>query len=150
MVVGPSRVQFGRSIIKRAINKIQRPRSGRPIFLSRVWLQTELDDTRSCYQLIKTMTKLEKETRHRLYVSLKKKKKQKKSSQLGKMRDSSGRAWRVLSTYTSMTCYLSLQLSYFTVNLQAWRLRCPNGAQIMFENSVRVLIKYKIQAYAET
>ena len=34
---------------------------------------TQLDDTKSCYQLIKTMTKFEKETRHPLYVLIKKK-----------------------------------------------------------------------------
>ena len=33
-------------------NKIGRPRSESPICLSRVWLQTELDDTKSYYQLI--------------------------------------------------------------------------------------------------
>jgi len=33
-------------------NKIGRPRSGNPICLSRVWLQTVLDDTKSYYQLI--------------------------------------------------------------------------------------------------
>ena len=33
-------------------NKIGRPRSGSPISLSRVWLQTELDDTKSYCQLI--------------------------------------------------------------------------------------------------
>jgi len=33
-------------------NKIGRPHSGSPICLSRVWLQTELDDTKSYYQLI--------------------------------------------------------------------------------------------------
>ena len=48
------------------INKIGRPRSGSPICESRVWLQTELDDTMSCYQLIKTMAKFEKRTNHRL------------------------------------------------------------------------------------
>ena len=32
--------------------KIGRPRSGSPICLSRVWLQTDLDDTKSYYQLI--------------------------------------------------------------------------------------------------
>ena len=47
MVIGPSGVQF--------------------CLQSQVWLQTELDDTKSCYQLIKTITKFEKETRHRLY-----------------------------------------------------------------------------------
>ena len=54
------------------INKIGRPRSGSPICSSRVWLQTELDNTKSCYQLIKTVTKIEKETRPRLYVFIKK------------------------------------------------------------------------------
>ena len=54
------------------INKIGRPRSGSPICSSRVWLQTELDITKSCYQLIKTVTKIEKETRPRLYVFIKK------------------------------------------------------------------------------
>ena len=32
---------------------------------------TELDDTKSCYQLIKTMTEFEKETRYQLYVFIK-------------------------------------------------------------------------------
>ena len=53
-----------RSVIIRVINKIGRPRSGSPICYSQVWLQTELDDTMSCYQLIKTMTKLEERTKH--------------------------------------------------------------------------------------
>ena len=35
-------------------------------------IQTELDNTKSCYQLIKTMTKFEKATRHRLYIFIKK------------------------------------------------------------------------------
>ena len=47
MVIGPSGVQF--------------------CLQSQVWLQTELDDTKSCYQLIKTITEFEQETRHRLY-----------------------------------------------------------------------------------
>ena len=41
-----------RSVIIRVINKIGRPRSGSLICLSRVWLQTELDDTTSYGQLI--------------------------------------------------------------------------------------------------
>ena len=41
-------------------NKIGRPRSGGPICLSRVWLQTELDDTKSPYQLITKITISEK------------------------------------------------------------------------------------------
>ena len=41
-------------------NKIGRPRNGSPICLSRVWLQTELDGTKSYYQLIITITISEK------------------------------------------------------------------------------------------
>jgi len=41
-------------------NKIGRPRIGSPICLSRVWLQTELDDKKSYYQLIIKITILEK------------------------------------------------------------------------------------------
>ena len=37
-------------------NKIGLPLRGRAICLSRVWLQTELDDTKSCYQLIIKIT----------------------------------------------------------------------------------------------
>ena len=44
-----------RPVIIRVINKIGWPRSGSPIRQSRVWLQTELDDTKSCYQLIITI-----------------------------------------------------------------------------------------------
>ena len=40
--------------------KIERPRSGSPICLSRVILQTELDDTISYYQLIIKITISEK------------------------------------------------------------------------------------------
>ena len=32
-----------------------------------LWLQTELDDMKSCYQLIKTMTKFEEKTRHQFH-----------------------------------------------------------------------------------
>ena len=41
-------------------NKIGRPRSGSPISLSRVWLETELDDMKSYYQLIIRVTISEK------------------------------------------------------------------------------------------
>ena len=34
--------------------------------------QTELDDKKYCHRLIKTMTKFEKEIRHRLFVFIKK------------------------------------------------------------------------------
>ena len=64
-----------RSVILRVINKIGRPWSGSPIRKLRVLLQTELDDTTSCYQLIKTITEFGKETRHRIYFFYKKRKK---------------------------------------------------------------------------
>ena len=51
-------------------------------------LQTGLDDTKSCYQLIETMTEFEKETRHRLYVFTKK--------------ETTARTWHFLSTYTCL------------------------------------------------
>ena len=70
-------------------------------------LQTELDDTRSCYQLIKTMTKFGKEIKYRLYVFTKNSDNN-NNSLLGEMRDNSVRTWYVLSTYTGMTCWLSL------------------------------------------
>ena len=97
-----------------------------------IWGLT-LDDTNSCYQLIKTMTKFEKETRHRLYFFIKKK------HYLDDIRDNSSCTWCVLSTYTGMTCELSLQLSYYTVQLQVWRLHCPLSAQIgmVITNHVR-------------
>ena len=50
-----------RSVIIWVINKIGRPRSGSPICKLRVWLQTELDDTKSCYQLIIIITIFEKQ-----------------------------------------------------------------------------------------
>ena len=44
-----------RSVIIRVINKIERPRSGSLICQLGVWLQTELDGTKYCYQLIVTV-----------------------------------------------------------------------------------------------
>ena len=46
-----------RSVIIPVINKIGRPRSGRPICLITSMITTELDDTKFCYQLIITLTK---------------------------------------------------------------------------------------------
>ena len=48
------------SVIIWLINKIRRQQSRRPIFQSRVWLQTELGNMKSCYQLVITITFLEK------------------------------------------------------------------------------------------
>ena len=58
MAVGLSGVQFG--MFSKSDNKIGWPRSGSLISLSRVWLQTELDDTKSYYQLIIQITISEK------------------------------------------------------------------------------------------
>ena len=44
------------SVIIQVINKNGRQRSESPICQSRVWLQTELDDTKSCCQIIITVT----------------------------------------------------------------------------------------------
>ena len=49
-----------RSVVIRVINKIGGPRSGSPIFLSRACLQTELDDKKSVYHLIITISVSEK------------------------------------------------------------------------------------------
>ena len=55
------------SVCNHTSDKMGRPPSGTPICLSRVWLQTELDDTKSYYQFIikitifkKRITKLKK------------------------------------------------------------------------------------------
>ena len=48
------------SLIIRVINKIGRPQSGGLICQSRIRLQTELDNAKSCYQLIITTTISEK------------------------------------------------------------------------------------------
>ena len=65
------------------------------------WLQTELDDTMSCYQLIKTMTKFEKRTNHqlsteRLNVIMNA---EKRSSLLNKVHRNSARKMTRLSNY---------------------------------------------------
>ena len=60
MVIGLSGVQFGLYSNHTSDNKIGRSHSGSPICSSRVWLQTELDDTKSYYQLIIKITISEK------------------------------------------------------------------------------------------
>ena len=60
MVIGLNGVQFGLYCNHTSDNKIGRPCNGSPICLSRVWLQTELDDTNSYYQLIIKITISEK------------------------------------------------------------------------------------------
>ena len=60
MVIGLSGIQFRSACNHTSDNKIGRPRIGSPICLSRVWLQTELDDTKAYYQLIIKVTISEK------------------------------------------------------------------------------------------
>ena len=63
MIYNGNRTEWSpiRSVIIRVINKIGRPRSGSPICLITSMITTELDDTKSCYQLIISITKFEKE-----------------------------------------------------------------------------------------
>ena len=91
------------SVIIWVIDKTWQLQSRSPICKSWVWLQTELDNTKSYYQLIKTTTTFEKETRHWLHVFIKK-----KNSWLGGKQDNSACLWCILSTYTGMMCKLSL------------------------------------------
>ena len=49
-----------RSVIIRVINKIGRPQRESPIYSSRAWSLTELDDKKSCYQLNITISISEK------------------------------------------------------------------------------------------
>ena len=75
-----------------------------------VWLQTELD-TKSCYQLIKTMTKFEKETRHRFYVFIKK------------------------TTVNSTKCETTVRAYDVCCPLaQAWRVNCLFNCPITLSN----------------
>ena len=74
VVIGPSEWRLIQSVIIGVINKREWLRNRSSISWSQLWLQTELDSTKSCYQLIKTMTKFEKETRPIICFHLKKKK----------------------------------------------------------------------------
>ena len=116
------------------INKIGRPRSGSlKLEKSWVWLLTELDDTKSCYQLMKTMTKFEKETRHLLYVFIKKK-------LLTRRNAEQQRAHMKRSVHLHMYDVLTVPLTVlYTVQVQAWRVHCPISAQIglVITNHVR-------------
>ena len=62
MIYNGDRTEYSpiQSVIMQVINKIGWPQSGSPICQSLTWLQTELDNTKSCYQLIITITISEK------------------------------------------------------------------------------------------
>ena len=68
----------------------------------------QFDDTKSCYQLIKTMKKYEKEIRHRLYVFIK------MSTVNSAKCDTTARAHDAFCPLT-----LTVPLTYDTVQLQA-------------------------------
>ena len=60
------------SVIIGVLTKSDDREAGVHLFIMSM-IQTKLDGTKYCYQVIKTMTKFEKKTRHRLYVFIKKK-----------------------------------------------------------------------------
>ena len=103
------------------INKIGWPWSWSLICLLRVWLQTELENTKSCYQFIKTTTNLREKVDITDMFSWKTTTTiiQQNAKQLCQH-------MKVLSTYTGMT----LQLSYYTVQLQVWCVHCAISTQI--------------------
>ena len=105
------------SVIIRVIKKIGRPRSGSlKLEKSWVWYLTELDDTKSCYQLMKTMAKFEKETRNRLYVFIKKK-------LLTRRNAEQQHAHMTRSVHLHMHDVLTVPLTVlYTVQVQAWRI----------------------------
>ena len=67
-----------RFVIIQVINKFGRLRSGSPI--GQTELDNTLDNTKPSYQLIKIMTKFEKETRLWLYVFIKNRSKENKNN----------------------------------------------------------------------
>ena len=90
------------------------------LLITRITTDKTLDDKKACYQLVTTMKKFEKETRHRLYVFIK----TKNNSLLGEMRDNSAHMTRSVHSHrhdaltvplmvllhcsiTNMTCTLS-------------------------------------------
>ena len=101
------------SVIIQVINKIWQNNAKRESDLL-ITDRKELDNTKSWYQLIKTMTKFEKETRHWSYFFIKK-------QQLTRQ---NARQQRAL-----MMCLLT-QAWVLTVQLLAWCIHCPIRAQI--------------------
>ena len=75
-----------------------------------VWLPTELDDTKSSYQLIKTMSKFEKKTRHPLYSFIE------KTVNLAK--------GKTMVHTNDVFCLLT----------QAWHVNCPFNCPITLSN----------------
>ena len=106
------------SVIIQVINKIKWMPSWSPICQLWVWFQTELDDMKSCYQLIKTITWFDKEIRHWLYVleNLRKRIK-KKPVNLVK--------WETTVPAHEVFCPLT----------KAWCVNCPFNCPIMLSNN---------------
>ena len=102
------------------INKIGWPWSWSLICLLRVWLQAELENTKSCYQFIKTTTNLREKVDITDMFSWKT-----TTTIIQKNAQQLCQHMKVLSTYTGMT----LQLSYYTVQLQVC-VHCAISTQI--------------------
>ena len=109
-----------RSVTIRVIIKIGRPRNGSWIFWLRVWLQIELDDLNSCFQLVRTMTKFERENRHQLYVFIKK---------------------TTINSAKCATTSLTVHLHRHDVSTVLLVLKSGWWQPITFENFVMVLIR---------
>ena len=101
------------------INKIGWPWSWSLICLLRVWLQAELENTKSYYQFIKTTTNLREKVDITDMFSWK------TTTIIQQNAQQLCQLMKVLSTYTGMT----LQLSYYTVQLQVC-VHCASSTQI--------------------
>ena len=117
------------SVIIWTMNKLGLLQNRRLICLSWVWLQTELDNTNSCYQLIKTMTKFETEPDICYTCSWKKKTTTSVTSAKCKTTASAHDAFCLLS-YISMVFYFPFNCPINTVQLQAWSIHHPITAQM--------------------
>ena len=114
------------------INKIGWPWSWSLICLLRVWLQAELENTKSCYQFIKTTTNLREKVDITDMFSWKP-----TTTIIQQSAQQLCQHMKVLSTYTGMT----FQLSYYTVQLQVWCVHCAISTQI------RLVITIHIQKF---
>ena len=109
--------------------KVTRPSGVQFGLLSYEWLtrvQKELDNTKSRNQLIKTMTKFEKETVHRLYVFPKKKQ---------------------LTLQNETTAHVH---DAFCPLTQAWRVNCPFNCPITLSSYKRTLAHYSSNRASDT
>ena len=116
------------SVIIWTINKLGLLQNRRLICLSWVWSQTELDNTNSCYQLIKTMTKFETELDICYMCSWKKKQQHQLPQQ--NVRQQQGHMTHSVHLPVSMVFYCPFNCAINTVQLQAWSIHHPITAQM--------------------